>query len=527
MSHWIIVPVLLPAVIASLILLGGRDNTVLQRCFSLAGCLGLLAVTVALLIHTLDAPPELYRLGAWPAPYGIVLVLDRLAALMLVLTAALSILVALYATGGWDKRGRHFHTLLQFQLMGVNGAFLTGDVFNLFVFFEVLLIASYGLLLHGGGRMRLKVGVQYVTINLIGSTLFLFAVATLYGVTGTLNMADLAVKLPTLAAGDGALVRTAALLLLIVFAIKAAVVPLHFWLPGAYASASAPVAALFAIMTKVGVYSILRVYTLVFGADGGAAQWIAGPWLLPAALLTLVLGALGVLAARRLVPLACFGLVASVGTLLVAVGLFTESAIGAALYYLIHSTVASAALFLLADLVVMRRGEPADSLMPAPPIRQESLLGGLFFVAAIALVGLPPLSGFVGKLLILDASRDPQVQGWVWAVILGTSLVMLVGFARAGSVVFWKSAAAAPGGNGSADPLRERLPVLPVVAAAATVALPLLLTIFAGPVSGFARATAAQLFAPQAYIAAVLTPPPAEPAPAEDRTGGASHGSGH
>lgn len=239
------------------------------------------------------------------------LALDRLAALMLVLNAVLGLGVLLYAIGGWDQRGKHFHPLFQFELMGINGAFLTGDFFNLFVFFEILLIASYGLMVHGGGGLRVKAGVQYVVTNLVGSSVFLIAVGMIYNVTGTLNMADLARIVPQVPAADQALLQTGAVLLLLVFAVKAALVPLHFWLPGTYANAPGPVAALFAIMTKVGAYSILRLYVLAFGADAGAAAWLAAPWLLPAGLLTLVLGMTGVLAARSLGQMASYAVIGS------------------------------------------------------------------------------------------------------------------------------------------------------------------------------------------------------------------------
>ncbi|MEX0760599.1 MAG: proton-conducting transporter membrane subunit, partial [Tistlia sp.] len=260
MNHWIVVPVILPAMLAPLLVLAVRHSLTLQRVFSAVGTAALVAVSLGLALRAAGGGPEIYELGNWPAPFGIVLVLDRLSALMLLLTGLLAAAVLTYAiSSGWDARGRHFHPLFQFQLMGVNGAFLTGDLFNLFVFFEVLLIASYGLMLHGGGAERLKAGVQYIVVNLAGSTLFLFAVGTIYAVTGTLNMADLAVKVQQVAPGDEALLRVGALLLLVVFAVKAALVPLHFWLPGTYANAPAPVAALFAIMTKVGAYSIIRV----------------------------------------------------------------------------------------------------------------------------------------------------------------------------------------------------------------------------------------------------------------------------
>jgi multicomponent K+:H+ antiporter subunit D len=499
MNHWLIVPVVLPALVAPFVVATARHDIKLQRVFSVAATILLLAVAIGLYLLAADGVPRAYALGNWPAPFGIILVLDRLSALMLLLTAVLATAVVVYAASGWDRRGRHFHALFQFQLMGVNGAFLTGDVFNLFVFFEVLLIASYGLMLHGAGARRITEGLKYVAINLAGSTLFLFAVGLIYALTGTLNMADLAARVAAVPEADQALLRTGAALLLVVFAIKGALVPLHLWLPGAYGAASPPVAALFAIMTKVGAYAILRVYLLVFGGGAGAAAWIAEPFVLPAAVLTLVLGMVGVLASRTLTGLAVYALIGSVGTLLLAVGLFTETATAAALYYLVHSTLAGAALFLLADLVARRREGAADRLVAAPRFAQVDLLAGLFFLAAIASVGLPPLSGFIGKLLILQTAQDHPAWSGLWAAILVTSLLALIGFARAGSVVFWKCEAET--GERHLRPWHDT-PAL--CAAAVLVAGPVLLAAFAGPVTGAMDATARQLFTPALYIDAVM-----------------------
>ena len=300
MNHWIVAPIILPGLTAAFLVLVLRHNLGQQRIISIASTALLLALTVGLFTLAGDGAARPYLLGAWPAPFGIVLVLDLLSATMALLTAVLAMAVVLYASNDWDQRGWHFHALFQFQLMGINGAFLTGDIFNLFVFFEVMLIASYGLMLHGGGARRLKAGFQYVAINLVGSTLFLFAVGLIYAVTGTLNMADLAVKVSQVEPDDGAILRVGVLLLFLVFALKSALAPLHWWLPTAYAAAPAPSAALFMIMTKVGAYSIIRVHALVFGSEAGAVAQVAAPWIIPAALVTLVIGALGVLATRRL-----------------------------------------------------------------------------------------------------------------------------------------------------------------------------------------------------------------------------------
>ena len=500
MTHWIIVPVVLPALMAPFIVAAARYDIVLQRVFGIASSVALLAVAIGLFVLASDGGIRPYKLGDWPAPFGIVLVLDRLSALMLLLTAILAVVVAIYAAQGWDKRGRHFHALFQFQLMGVNGAFLTGDVFNLFVFFEVLLIASYGLMLHGAGARRITEGLKYVAINLAGSTLFLFAVGLIYALTGTLNMADLAVKVGQVPPSDLALLRLGGALLLIVFAIKGALVPLHLWLPGTYGAASPPVAAFFAIMTKVGAYAILRVYVLIFGGDAGAASWLAEPYILPAAAVTLLLGMIGVLASRTLTALAVYALVGSVGTLMLAVGLFDETATSAALYYLIHSTLAGAALFLLADLVARRRGGAVDRLVAAPPFAQLDLLAGLFFLAAIAAVGLPPLSGFIGKILILEALLDAPHWVLLWSVVLVGSLIALIGFARAGTVVFWKCEAEREG-HTVTQPSPD---VAGICAVAVLVAGPVLLALFAGPTMSVMDATARQLFTPERYVEAVL-----------------------
>jgi multicomponent K+:H+ antiporter subunit D len=500
MNHWIAAPLLLPPLVGAVIIISMRHHLEIARVFSVASIIALIGISAGLLVESGTGAIQVYLLGNWPAPFGIVLVLDRLSALMVTLTALLSLPVVLYAIGsGWDRRGRHFHALLQFQLLGLFGAFLTGDIFNLFVFFEILLIASYGLMIHGGGKRRLQAGVQYVIYNLLGSTLFLFALGTIYAVTGTLNMADLAVRVAEIPPSSTALIRVAAVLLLLVFAVKAALIPLHFWLPASYAEAPAPIAALFAVMTKVGAYAILRVFTLIFGPQTSATEGLIGPWLIPAAMLTLVLGMTGVLGARSLGRLAAFAAIGSMGTLLIAIGLFTPQATVAALYYMIHSTFAGAALFLVVDLVRARRVGGDDRLIPAPAMAQHGFVAALFFATAIGMAGMPPLSGFVGKLLVMTAVRGHELVWLIWAVILVTSLMAVVGFSRAGSVVFWKTTdGVAEKGDGA------RVQYLAFTATGGLIALVVTITVFAGPVTEFLSATAAQLYQPGTYINAVL-----------------------
>jgi multicomponent K+:H+ antiporter subunit D len=509
-SHWIAAPVVIPLVAGAVCAIVGVRAPRAAAALSLLATLAVLAVAVRLVAQAHDGPVQPYLMGNWPAAFGIALALDRLSALMLLLTALVAIVALLYALGGDDRRGTHFHALFQFQLMGLNGAFLTADLFNLFVFFEVLLSASYGLLLHGRGpgqRERLKATVHYLIFNLAGSALFLVAVSLLYGLTGTLNMASLAIRLAELPSESAALAQAAALLLLAVFAVKAALLPLYFWLPDAYASATAPVAALFAIMTKVGVYAIARTTTLMFGVStGGATALVFAPLLPALALATLALAAIGVLAARRLRALIAYLVVASAGTLLLALGLATRESVAAGLFYLVNSTLVAAAWFLVADRVAAARSSGDALLQPAALApRAWAPLGVAFFVAAVAVAGMPPLAGFFGKALLLQAAGTTPWAAWTVAIVLGSSLAIVVALARAGSSLFWKPGAAAPAAVASHHPLHTGAIVLGL-------ALVVAAAVGARPVAAFTERAAEQLFEPQGYIDAVLDAPQVPPA---------------
>ncbi|HTK91503.1 MAG TPA: monovalent cation/H+ antiporter subunit D [Verrucomicrobiae bacterium] len=507
MTHAAIVSVLVPFACAALMLLVGDRHLRVQRALGLASCVTLVVIAITAILRTSSGAVEVYRLGDWPAPFGIVLVLDRLAAFMLALTAIVAgaaLAAALTADPVWDTRGRHFHPLFQLQLMGLDGAFVTGDLFNLFVFFEVLLVASYCLLVHGRGAGRLRSGFHYVAVNLAASSLFLIGIALLYAATGTLNFADLAVRVPRVAAADAGLLHVAALVLLVVFAVKAAVFPLCLWLPRAYAAAAPPVAALFAIMTKVGVYAILRLQGSVF--DAGAV----GPWLLVGAIATAAFGALGALAAPTLAGMTGYLTLASIGTLLIAVGAGSSAGSSAALYYLAHSTLVTAALFLLADRIAAQRG--GDGFRPSPPVDQPAVLGTLFLIGAASVAGLPPLSGFIGKLAILQATATTPSRPWLWSMLLATGLLTMIGLARGGSALFWKTAdAIAPAARGGLPPLAPTVGLLALGAA---------LALLAAPVQRFADAAAAQLAEPRLYASSVLRAtdePTARPLPLEPR----------
>jgi multicomponent K+:H+ antiporter subunit D len=499
MSHLVILPLLLPLVTGSLLLLASRLAEGQRRAVGLVATLALLPLALLLLAQVSDGSYVVYALGAWQPPFGIVLVADRLSVLMLLLTAIVAVASQVYAGDGQDTAGPQFQALFQFQLLGINGAFLTGDLFNLFVFFEVLLIAFYALLLHGLGPQRVGAAVHVVVLNLLGSALFLFAVGTLYGVTGTLNMADLARIIPQLDADTAPLARSGALLLLGVFALKAALLPLGFWLPRSYAAALGATAALFAVLTKVGAYAILRVFPLAFGPQAGELAGVAAPWLLPAALATLAFGALGALAARALREAAGWLVLYSVGTLLVAIGLFSEAGYAAAVYYIAHSTLVSAALFLLADVVARQRSAGGDRLDVVDAMPQAGLLGALFIVAAVTMSGLPPLTGFAGKIMILDAARDSGLVVATWSILLVAALVVIVALARAGSALFWRVAA-----GSSAQPGQPRVTLRALAPIGLLLGAVVAMVAWGGSVMGYAWDTAGQLARPAGYVEAVL-----------------------
>lgn len=500
MNHLPALPFLLPALSACLlVLLWGRLRA--QRAVAVVSVAALLAVASACLLHTSDGGARVYAMGAWPARLGIVFVLDRLSALMVALTAAVAAASLLYALRGWDTRGAHFHPLLQFQIMGLNGAFLTGDLFNLFVCFELMLIASYGLLQHGRGAPRLRASVHYVVLNLIGSTLFLVAVSLLYRVGGTLNMADLGVMLAQAPRAQWPWIQAGAGVLLVVFLLKAAAAPLYLWLPGTYGAAAAPVAAIFTLLTKVGVYAVLRVYPLVFGASPAAD--LATTVALPAALGAVAAAALGALSAPSLGTLTAWLALGSTATWLAAVATGAAGAVGGGLYYLLASSLATAGLFLLTDTIARHRGAAADRLERAPPMPAARLMGAAFFVLAVALSGMPPLAGFLGKFMILQGAPGAP---WLWGVILGASVLNIVALAKAGSRLFWNLEPAPP-----ATTLDRRLLAAPAVLLGLITAL----TAVANPVVGFTRQAAAEALDPGGTRWEVLGAGPSAP-----RTGG-------
>ena len=495
MSHLPLLPILIPLFAAGLALLAEHRRFGMAPQRAIAGVSLLAQGVVAILLLRAVSGDEIlvYLLGDWPARLGISLMVDRLSALMVLVSLLLAIACWLHACAGWDRRAPHFQAFFQIQLMGLNGAFLTGDLFNLFVFFEVLLIASYGLMLSGGRGERMRAGFHYVSVNIAASTLFLMALGLLYGLLGSLNMAEMSARVAAASGGDRLLIQAAAGLLLLVFCTKAALLPLSMWLPETYTHAPAPVAALFAVMTKVGLYAVLRVGSLLFGEPAGELAGFAHDAWLWAGVATLALASLGVLAAPRLRWLAAYLVLVSAATLFIAFAVASQASIGAGLYYLAHSTFAGAALFLIAHAVRRRRDAQAQAVAGLSP-RGMTVASLMFLIAAVSLAGLPPLSGFLGKLALLEAT---QAQRGLWIALLLSSFVVILGLARAGSRVFWESKPLpiSPITESTAGARR-----LEMTATALLLAYGIALSIAAAPVLRYTDAAAAQLRAPQQYL---------------------------
>lgn len=464
-THTPIISILIPALTSFLLLLLGNPGAgslkqdwrqPWRRGISLTSAILGLLTAISYLMIANTGQISVYQLSEWSAPFGIVLVLDRLSAFMLVLTYVLAVPVIWYASDNWDTRGRYFHTMFHFLLMGVCGAFLTGDLFNLFVFFEILLMASYVLLLHGQGRPRFQLGIHYVTINLLASALFLIGLGMIYGSVGSLNMADVGRLMSTLDNDQHKLAIAGGLLLFVVFGIKAAMLPVGFWLPKTYAVASTPVAAIFTIMTKVGIYAILRVNGTVF--DDAMAQSIFKNTLLLIGLITSIYGVIGAIAAERLRRFVGFMVLSSVGTLLIAIAMFNTQAWSAALYYLVHSTLIAAAFYLFCGWITAQRGTFKDHLKVAPKIKNEKAAALTYFLIAMMMAGLPPFSGFLGKVFILQATAETAYQGWIIAIILIVSLLSILAFTRVGFILFWRASPPEMNPNEAAYTAYQALP---------------------------------------------------------------------
>ena len=494
MSWLLALPIVVPFLTAVFTFLL-RQNP-LGRWISVAGSAVLLFASIILMNAVLRDGVIAGQMGGWAAPFGITLVADLLSAVMVLITAIVAVAVSIYAIAdvdeGMERLG--YHALFNMLIAGVVGAFITGDLFNLYVWFEVMLIASFGLLVLGGRPEQIDGGVKYVALNLVSTIMFLTGIGLLYGMTGTLNMADLATAVDD---ADQRLLTIVAVLFMIAFGVKAAVFPLFFWLPASYHTPAFSVSAVFAgLLTKVGVYALLRMFTLVFDHDTAFTHTI----LLWVAALTMVVGVLGAAAQSDMRKILSFHIVSQIGYMILGLALLTPLAIVGAVFYLVHHIVVKANLFLIAG-VTQRIAGGTELSRIGGLYKSAPLLAVLFVVPAFSLAGFPPLSGFWAKFLLVKAALD--VQGWIIAgIALAVGLLTIYSMTKIWAQAFWE-----PHPDGIEPKLsslsnRDRAAMLIPIAGLAV--LTVIIGVMPEPFVQFAEASAAQLLDPTAYITAVL-----------------------
>ena len=523
-AHLIILPILLPMICGALLILFSRRNFSLRFGLSAVSTAAQF-VTALCLLQLIEKDYwadgiGVYLAANWVAPFGISLVVDRLAVLMLLLTSVMGLGALWYSHVRWGRVGVHYFSLFQFLLMGLNGAFLTGDLFNLFVFFEVMLAACYGLVLHGYNSSRVRAGMQFIIVNLLCSSLFLIGIALVFAATGTLNMADIAAKTPLLPDADRQLLHVATAILAAAFLTKSAIWPLSFWLPTTYSAASPPVAAMLVLVTKVGIYTVLRLWSLTFSGEAGGSAGFGATALLWGGTITIAFGLVGMFASQEPGRLASYSAIISSGTLLAVISYGQAALTSAALFYLLSSTLAVAAFMLLIELIERIRNPAAAMLavtMEAFAVEDEqeepvgvpipgalAFLGLAFAGCALIMAGMPPLSGFIAKFAIFHALLTEHTEialGYMgWSLII---LIVVSGFSavialmRFGVRTFWAAPIA-------------KAPNLKVMEAAPIFALLLICVVFtvhAGPLKRYLDRTAASLHQPQHYIQQVLSKP--------------------
>ncbi|PZO63777.1 MAG: monovalent cation/H+ antiporter subunit D [Paracoccus denitrificans] len=525
--HMIVAPILIPLVAGAIMLLYDERQRQLKLGIGIASCVLQIIVASILILRAGASDTEavsLYLLGDWASPFGIVLVLDRLSAVMLLLGSLVALPALIYSGAVWHKNGQHFAPLFQFMLMGVNGAFLTGDLFNLFVFFEVTLAASYGLMLHGSGRERVGAGMHYIAVNLLAAMMFLLGVALIYGVVGTLNMADLATRIGRLSEADRPLIHAAAAILAGAFLVKAAMWPLCFWLPSTYSAAAPPVAALFAILTKVGVYVVIRLGLLLFGHDTGLSAAFGADVLVIGGLATIFFGMVGILASQNLQRMASNLVMVSSGTVLTVIGFAmtdgNTALLSSALYYMFASTLAISGLFLLVEPIERKEGGIAGVLAvtaEAYGIEMDeeeneaetgvvipgatTILGISFMAFVIVASGLPPLAGFVGKFGMMAGAVSMTEGNHLWAPWLFVGLLVVSGFATLVAMVRWGIQSL--WANDDEPPLS----MMEILALLMLVASLVFLTVKAEPAMRYLQKTAVGLTHSGVYIGKVMTAP--------------------
>jgi multicomponent Na+:H+ antiporter subunit D len=499
MKSLVVLPIALPLLGAALSLLLRRYVRV-QRAVGIVVLVATVAVASVLLYGVHDQGTLVADVGAWPAPVGIALVADLFAAMMVLVSAAVVLLVLVYAIGSPRTKDdeQFFHPVYLVLAAGVSASFLTGDLFNLFVSFETMLVASYVLITLGATAKQVRSGMTYVVISLLASTLFVTAVGFIYAATGTVNLADLSVKLAEIPDP----VRNAlGVFLLVVFGIKAAIFPLFFWLPDSYPTAPAPVTAIFAgLLTKVGVYAIIRTQTLLFPtADGGPSELI-----LIIAGITMVVGVLGAIAQDDVKRILSFHIVSQIGYMVFGLGLFSVAGIAGAIFFITHQIVVKTALFLVGGLVEDGAGTGALHRIGGLQ-RRAPVIAALFMLAALSLAGLPPFSGFVAKLALVEAGLALD-QYAIVAVSLAASVLTLFSMLKIWGGVFWGEPDEAPPRSLGGPTERLRSPRLMVASTTAVVGLSIAVALAAGPIFDLSERAASAVVDRSAYVGAVLAP---------------------
>lgn len=430
MNNLIIIPIILPLLVGMILVLF-KNKIIFQRVVSLVTLVGMIVVSIYLMNTIKNDGIQTLQLGGWEAPFGIGIVADMFAILLVLTTAVVATCVLLFAfrSIGEDRERHYFYPLFLFLIAGVSGSFLTSDLFNLYVFFEVLLVASYVLISLGGEKRQLRESMTYVVINIISSALFLVGIAYLYTVTGTLSLAHLSSRVAE--AGQDYLITTIAILLLLVFAIKAGLF-LFYWLPGSYSAPPTAIAAIFAaLLTKVGIYAIFRLFTLIFYHQPDVTHVFIGAL----AALTMILGGIGAIAYSDIHKILTYNVVIGVGFILAGLASFTYDGILGSIHYLMHDMVIKALIFLIGGAIIYITGSSHLKHMSGL-IRTHPYLGWMFFIAALSLAGIPPLSGFIGKIFIVKGTFD-QSLFWIGAVGLITSLLILYSMMKIFMNAFW------------------------------------------------------------------------------------------
>ncbi|WP_338750903.1 Na+/H+ antiporter subunit D [Bacillus sp. FJAT-52991] len=439
MTNLLILPILIPLMTAILLIFLTK-RVIAQRVVSVISTLGTLTASIVLLLTVKNDGIQTLDVSSWEAPFGITLVSDMLSALLVTTTSLITLCVIIYSFRSIGKKREQFYyySIIQFMLVGVNGAFTTGDIFNLFVFFEVMLMSSYVLIVIGGTNIQLRESIKYILVNVISSAIFVIAVAFLYSVVGSLNMADISQRIAEV--GQPPILTVIAVLFLIVFGLKGAIFPLYFWLPGSYNAPPVPVLALFgSLLTKIGVYSILRTYSLFFYHN----QAFTHELLQILAILTIIVGVIGAIAYWDVKKIIIYNIIIAVGVLTFGISLATEESIQGTIFYLIHDMIIKAALFLLIGVMIKITGTSNLRKMGGL-INKYPLLGWTFLVAAFALAGIPPLSGFVGKFLIVRAGFAEGAYVGALIVLL-SSLFVLYSVIKIFMNGFWKAPQDYPG----------------------------------------------------------------------------------